>query len=217
MLISHSKKFIFIHNYKVAGTSVRKALDKYADRSFLRSSITSKFNVLLGKYPNIYSDKYGVHPTSIEVQSFLPTNIFDSYYKLGFVRNPWDWEVSLYIYMLKKTTHPQHELIKKMKSFEEYIDWRINEDLHFQKEFFYDVEGKRLVDFIGKFEDLNEDFDKICVKLNITDIKLPHVNKSQTKKYLKYYTPSTIDLVFEALKPDIELFGYEKPILTKGL
>ncbi len=69
---------------------------------------------------------------------------------LGFVRNPWDWQVSLYKYMLLTKDHFQHQLIADMSGFDEYIDWRINKDFHLQKEFFYDKDDNLLMDFIGK-------------------------------------------------------------------
>ena len=40
MLISYSKRFIFIHNYKVAGRSIKNALDPYS------SKCPSKFHFL---------------------------------------------------------------------------------------------------------------------------------------------------------------------------
>ena len=213
MLISHSKNFIFVHNYKVAGTSIRYALDKYADRSFIRASIKSKLNHLVGKYPNIYSENFNLHSKALELKDELPEEIFSSYFKFGFVRNPWDWEVSLYTYMKKKKDHRQRDVALGFKDFDEYIDWRVNEDLHFQKDFFYDKQGNKLVDYIGKFETIREDFGHICKKIGIEGIELPHTNQSKKQSYLTYYSEKTLDIVYEALKPDIELFGYEKPKL----
>jgi hypothetical protein len=96
-----------------------------------------------------------------------------------------------------------------MKNFDEYIRWRINKDLHLQKEFFYDGNGNCIVDFIGKLENLDQDFKKICNKIGI-EAELPHKNKSKRKRdYRKYYTEETKKLVEKAFREDIELFYYE--------
>ena len=79
-----------------------------------------------------------------------------------------------------------------------------------QKEIYYDsTQGDILVDFIGKFENLEKDFNFICEKIGI-DAELPHINYSKRKnKYRDYYTEETRDLIGEYYKEEIELFGYE--------
>ena len=48
--------------------------------------------------------------------------------------------------MLKDKNHHQHKLIKGFKDFDEYIDWRVNKDLHLQKDFFYDILDSLVID-----------------------------------------------------------------------
>lgn len=213
MVISHSKKFIFIHNYKVAGTSMRQALKKYHDQSFLRSPLSHKLKLMLGIYPSIYSNQFDGHITANELKSKLPSEIFENYFKFGFVRNPWDWQVSLYTYMLKDEGHYQHEFIKSLGSFENYLQWRVEKELRLQKRFFYDSEDNLLVDYVGKIETIGDDLDKISEKLGL-DIQLPHLKKSRKdSSFRQYYTQETIDLVNEAFADDIQAFGYKKPEL----
>src|ERR1051326_1624247 len=137
MLISHSRRFIFIHNYKVAGSSIRDTLAAYSNLSFQRSSLTDKIKLVLGIYPKIYSHDFHGHIKAFELKGKLPKKTFDDYFKFGFVRNPWDWQVSLYTYALNLPSHHQHLLVKEMKGFDDYIDWRIDKELRLQKDFFY--------------------------------------------------------------------------------
>lgn len=213
MVISHSKKFIFIHNYKVAGTSIRDVLDKYNDKTFLKSKPhINKLKFILGLYPKIYSRQHHNHSRALEIKNSIPAQVYDSYYKFGFVRNPWDWQVSLYTYALKNTAHYQHDLMKSFGNFDNYIDWRITKEKKLQKDFFYDGD-ECIVDFIGKMENLNEDFQTICSQIGI-DASLPHLKKSRSdNKFRKFYTQKTIDLVYDAYLPDIETFNYQKPSL----
>lgn len=213
MLISHTYKFIFIHNYKVAGSSIKTALGPYSDISFQQYSWKKKIRATLGLYPKVYASDFIGHVKAKDLAEKLPARMYQNYFKFGFVRNPWSWQSSLYKYALTLKEHHQHELMKSMKSFEQYLDWRINQDFHLQKEFFYDEQDNCLMDYIGKYETLEEDFNYVCHQTVGTNVSLPHVNKSENDRYLKFYTPKAIDMVYEAFKEDIDTFGYEKPIL----
>jgi len=206
MVISHIKKYIFIHVYKVAGGSIRNHLHRYGNASLLTK--VDKLKSILGMKSNIFSDNFNDHIRANELKEQIPSNIFDSYFKFAFVRNPWDWQVSLYHYTLETPSHPQHQFLHAMANFEEYIEWRVNNEVRFQKDFVCDEEGNLLVDFIGKFENLYEDYNAICKTLNIPDAKLPHRNKSNHKNYKKYYNSITKELIAKAFKKDIDFFEY---------
>jgi hypothetical protein len=202
-IISHSKKFIFFHNYKVAGSSISKVLSKYEPHYWIRTALRKtgikKYYPALANFPQ--------HASALYVRELIPEEIFNTYYKFTFVRNPWDWQVSLYHYMRQSKTHFQHDLIMSL-NFEEYIDWRVNHDLRLQSDQFVDEGGKILVDFIGKFENLEKDFGQVCNLLSIERF-LPHKNPSKHRSYREYYDDRTYQLVKEAFAKDIALFDYE--------
>jgi hypothetical protein len=205
MLLSYSHRFIFIHNYRVAGTSIRKSLDKYVRRPLLRRIFEK-----IGLGNKLSHHKWKTFPAHIkanELRRILPADLYDTFYKFAFVRNPWDWQVSLYHYMLKNKSHWQHRLISAMKSFDEYIVWRVNEGKVLQKDFVTDSEGTMIVDFVGRYENLSNDFLQVCKVLNIA-ASLPHINKSSHMNYRSYCSAETRNLVEENFSEDIELFGY---------
>lgn len=209
MLISYSHKFIFIHIYKVAGTSIRDTLRPYSydPDVFLPARLLRK----LGLHNVVrlrFLEKLDGHATAQQIKEALPLKIFDEFYKFAFVRNPWDWQVSLYHFALRDTSHHQHELTKSLGSFEKYVEWRVNEDMHLQKDFVVDGNGKLIVDFIGRYESLERDFKKVCQRFGI-EYNLPHLNQTPRKSYTSYYTPETIEVIAKAFKEDIEFFGYE--------
>jgi hypothetical protein len=96
-----------------------------------------------------------------------------------------------------------------MTSFDEYIEWRINEDLELQHDFLYDDSGKLLVDYVGKFENIQNDFDNICTRIPINKSSLPVVNASRHTHYKEYYNKHTKNLILTAFKKDIETFKYD--------
>jgi len=128
---------------------------------------------------------------------------------IGIVRNPWEWQVSMYDFLLENTTNPERTFMRRLGSFENYIRWRCKYDHHLQKEFLFSRDDVKLVDFIGNYDNPEADFQKICEHIGII-ANLPRLNRSpRHKSYQAYYMPETIKLVRTAFAPDIELFGYD--------
>lgn len=209
MVISYRHKFIFIHTYKVAGTSIAQALHLYTFHNpfeRLINGLRHRLNLDI----NVPFYKYRVFPLHIkarELRDQLPPKIFDEFFKFAFVRNTWDWQVSLYFFMKQTPSHFQHHLIAPM-TFDEYIEWRVIEDRKLQKEFVVDGNGQKIVDFIGRYERLYEDFQHVCCDILGLHATLPHMNKSARKDYRTYYNETTRRLVQEHFKEDIDFFGF---------
>jgi len=204
MLLSHRHRFIFIHVYKVAGTSMRAALEPYCEGGWKRSMARN-----LGRFGVHWPPLPRPHLTAAQVRDMLPPEVFSSYFKFAFVRNPWDWQVSLYHYMRQRDDHKQSELVRGMDDFDEYIRWRVAEDRHLQLEFVNDpADGRRIVDYVGRIETVDDDFAEICRRAGLPPIQLPHTNRSRHRDYRSYYSDESRELVARAFKDDIEAFGY---------
>lgn len=212
MEISYSRRFIFIHVYKAAGNSIRQALRPHSYHSgryiiqipILRRLLKQRIVSLR----TLIAHNYG-HAKAKEIKEALPSKIFETFYKFAFVRNPWDWHVSIYHYVLERSDHPDHDRYKAFGSFENYLKWLIHDKgVELQKEFVTSDSGELLVDFIGHYETLDEDFRIVCDRLGIKS-SLPHKNRSKHEDFRQYYTPQTKALVAEAYKEDIDFFGYD--------
>jgi hypothetical protein len=207
-MISYRKRFIFIHNYKVAGTSIAKALEQYAFHhplKWLMRVLNTRMGIQISMPYYKFRD-FPLHIKARELKDELPERIFESFYKFAFVRNPWDWQVSLYFFMLQTPTHFQHGLVREM-TFDQYIEWRVAKDLKLQRDFVMDEGGNQIVDFVGRYERLGEDFRHVCDVLNLETI-LPHVNSSTRRDYRLYYSDRARELVKTHFAEDIGAFGY---------
>ena len=193
-MIKHKHKFIFIHIIRTGGTSIEK---------FFRG----------GGGKN--------HEFAKNMKKRIGNKKWESYFKFTFIRNPWDKMVSQYFYIQRKRKENKlkgfnltfREFILRFKSCteSEYIKGRGIPVLFnpIQLPWILDDDGNCMVDFIGKFENLQEDFDTICDKIGIPRQKLPHENKSEHKHYTEYYDDETRQIVAEKFAKDIEYFGYE--------
>lgn len=206
MLISDSHKFIFVHVRKAAGSSIRDTLEPL---SLVKAEDAwSKIKSRLLKTEKDYK-KYAIrqHDDINIVKRLMPPELFESYFKFAFVRNPWDRLVSEYEFIRRRPDHGRHSKVMKM-NFEEYIIYQSKRyDAH-QINMLADKEGKLLMDFIGKFENLYEDWNLVTEKLGIENKELTHRKKAGIKDYNSYYTDESRALVSELWKRDIEAFGY---------
>ena len=220
MLISNSSKFIFIHIPKNAGQSITSTLLKYCisnKEKCISNLIGSRryiqINSKLKQYLkfSFYNHQFNDHEKALRIKETLGDS-YDSYFKFAFVRNPWDWMFSHYMYTIKNVRHYRHKFVKKnFKDFNEYVKYECNNEeskMYNQSSFIYDSSGRKIVDFVGKFENLSNDFQIICDKLNIKE-SIPHVNQSNKENYRHHFSDCSKNLVRDFYARDIELFNYE--------
>jgi len=214
MLISYSHSFIFFHVAKVAGISMRHELLQYAQEPE-RFNIRRPVQEINGVPNDLYLmwDSMLTHATVKQTQRALPDE-FGKFYKFAFVRNPWDWQVSMYHFLLKEKQNPRYNTVSQLGSFKKYLEWVVEEKKPFprgatklQKMMLVDNSGRVAVDEIGRFETLAEDFRRITTKVGI-EASLPKLNSSAHRNYQDYYDAYTKKLVENYFAEDIDLFGY---------
>ena len=140
-----------------------------------------------------------------------------SYFKFAFVRNPFDRFVSEYFWRRERYLSGQTTTFnaKDIPSFE---DFAINtkkysqpreEHLFPQYQFIYDKDCLQ-VDFVGKFESINEDFSYVCKRLGRTPPKLPHTQRTCHLNYKSYYSEKAKRSIYQRYKKDFLIFDYEQ-------
>ena len=196
MILSHKHKFIYIAIPKTGTTSVQKHVES------LNLKETQIYNFgTKDKIPT--AEAFRKHITASKLKSEVTK--FDQYFKFTFVRNPYERLTSWVYYYLRKSKihlykYSFKELILKCPEFiwEPQSNWIFEND-------------KNLMNFVGKVENFQEDFNTICDKIGIPQKELPHENKTERKHkhYTEYYDDETRQLVAEKYAKDIEYFGYE--------
>lgn len=142
-----------------------------------------------------------------------------SKFSFTFVRNPWDRLVSSYEY-LKSGGNNFRDLEDYEKIFSKYGNFR-NTILNWKQDFFHQIHFKQqlewicdnngnvIVDFVGRFENLQQDFDIACDKMQVTRIQLPRVGNISHKHYTEYYDDETVEIVAQKYAQDIDYFRYK--------
>ena len=230
-MISHDYKCIFIHIPKCGGMSIQN--------KFLVNR--SKPELLLGKNKDPQKGPPRLNHLIGEdyiLKKHISKQDFDAYYKFSFVRNPWARVVSLYKYLG----------YFQIMTFDTFVQKYFEKDLFNSKEWFwfvrpqydyiYNSDNELMVDFLGRTENLNNDFKEICKHINFKDHNLLHINKSTEKSkfntlflktlwshptkilsynpnrdldkktYKDYYSDTSKKIIFKFYEIDIDTFKY---------
>ena len=147
-------------------------------------------------------------------------NFAENYFSFAFVRNPYDRLVSCYCQKIVEAIPSEAQFRKTFRwelnyqkpSFKNFIkiiakDKNITKDRHW--DLYHNLSPVDSIDFIGKFENMQDDFNLLCDKIRIRRQDLPHKNKSKHKHYSEYYDDETRKILAEKYSKDIEYFGYE--------
>ena len=205
MVISRKHNFLFVHIQKTAGSSLSRALRPHADDNPAdRLSKIRSYLKLTSKNGPTY---FPIHSDWEYARKRIGSEQYENMFKFSFVRNPWDRLVSNYHYILNRPSHGRHNKIKRLKNFAEYIDFEIKRNKFSQSKLITDQNGELKVDFVGKLENLSEDFQYVCDKIGIK-YELPHINKSSHKKYQDLYNEETKEIVAKHWADEIKLFSY---------
>lgn len=204
MILSHRHRFIFIKTPKTAGTSIEMGLRPLCGPEdvvtpLLEDAQEGGRNYMRGPMPFRYArDFYNHMPISL-VAKYAPEAV-SSYFKFAVVRNPWDRQVS-------QSCWRKHRGLKKETVFTEWI-------LQIKPMVVLPLlrrEGRLAVDFVARYERLEEDFATVCARIGIPVPELPREKSGHRDHtdYRDYYDPRARQRVAEMYAREIALFGYE--------
>jgi hypothetical protein len=156
------------------------------------------------------------HLTALQIRYLKPVK-FQYYYKFAVVRNPWERMLSEYRW------RSSWDKATKEMSFSDFVkllpSFREAGDPHFKQayQFVFNKNGKLLIDYVGKFEQIEISLAQIAKDLNITS-EFGKINVSAPKKAnqtASFYDNDTALIVEKLFAKDIQTFDYQFPAATQ--
>lgn len=224
MILSHSHQFIFIKSRKTAGTSVEAALSTHCSGADVVTPLGdySVNRAANGQWvhQSMNAGPFQQHDVAGTIRDRVDQKVWDTYFKFSITRNPWDRVVSLFTWRTrnnpafkpqKRFYHhlglPFDEFRENRKLFARFVrgDWDTNDE-------FYLIDGKLCVDFVIRYERLEEDLGTVCERLGLPRLSLPRLKsgmRTAQRPYQDYYDSTSKDIVAARHSNDCRLFGYE--------
>ena len=205
MIISHKNSFIFFAVPKTGTHSIRQAL-----RPHLDENDQEQVGLFVQKqlpYEELSRIGHG-HISARQARPVIGPKQFDLYFKFAFVRNPFDRFVSYCAFMSRHND----AFVSDPRAFMRFVI-RDNPPLQHilfrpQHELLVGENGGLLMDFVGKVETMQQDYDRLCERLGIPGQALERVNASSHGHYADYYDSDLVARVGDFYGRDLELFGY---------
>jgi len=228
MIISHAHKFIFLKTTKTAGTSIEIALSEYCGPKDIITPISpedeKKRTVLGVRGPQNYivplanysfSDmvcflikgkrrRYFNHISAKHVRRFIGEEIWQSYFKFCFARNPWDRAVSQFYW--RRAEGAPH-------TFSEFIDSRNLKSLGKKGYGLYTIDGDVAIDRVCLYENMEAELAYLSERLKLPGKLLLPRSKSSSRKdkddYHDMFNHTERDKIASLFAEEIKLLGYE--------
>lgn len=228
MIISHKYKFIFIKTEKTAGTSIEIALSRYCGNNDIITPVSREDESIrkkLGCRPpqNCFAPlssynlknirdlifkrkrklKYYNHLHAKNIKNMIGDDIWNSYFKFCFERNPWDKVISHYYWCYKNEPRP---------SITEFITSKKVRNLKQNGYGAYTINGEVAVDRICRFENIKDELEQVRIHLGIPEpINLPNAKtkyRKDKRSYKEILSDTDKNLISEIFNEEIKLLGY---------
>jgi len=236
VIISHSRRFIFVKTKKTAGTSLEIALSKYCDDSDILAPLVdydetlrrriAKRGVQNHQLPwrecrprhlakaairGVRPWKYHEHMTAVEILEYLGPQIWNDYYKFTVVRNPYDRILSDYFWKMGEAVFNKYK-IENIGQFVRYFPERIATNWRI-----YSRGDSIMVDDVVRFENFATDLKKVSDKIGLDhniyedfrEIKTKSKHRPAGASVGRLLGPQEMRLIYELSRPEFERFGYE--------
>jgi hypothetical protein len=203
-MLSISHKFLFIHVPKTGGNSIQNILTHYSEDTIVARK---EYQDGIERF-QVRNKRYGTtkHSPLSHYQSVLEPELYSDLFKFAVIRNPWDMMISYYFSPHRNVS------VWDRSEFLEILE-------HVKPLRYYICESSPLssdssslvkdIDFLIRFERLDEDFSTVCQRLNIPPSPLPQRNRSTREHYSRYYDDELKSRVAETFREEIEMENYD--------
>ena len=225
-IVHDEHKFVYFVLRKVACTSVKTAILPLFDLD------PTPFEVTRGDGTRVRVHRlFNTSGHQIGKEQLLEglDHEYRDYFKFAFVRNPWDRLLSCYFdkvvrksvppFLLESAVSADVEFYANMP-FAEFVEavYQIPDEKanpHFRSQHLKvcGPDGEPMADFVGRFENLREDFTRVTEEIGAPGLELPERNRKSVSKrgsrhYREFYDERLKNLVHKRYEKDVETFGY---------
>ena len=205
MIVSHAKQFIFFAVPKTGTHAVRELLSSHKGPDDWEQQIL--FGEQLSPIPEIAKIQHG-HISAQQIVPYLDKAAWESYFKFAIVRNPFDRFISICFFLNRNNPKFLETPLLWMKSA--IVAPRFRERVLVKPQYLQltDAQGSMAMDYVGRYEALQDSIDEICKRLQIESTPLKKRNASEHKQYREYYDDELISAVEAFYQEDLTRFNY---------
>lgn len=203
-MISNRNKFICICNMRVASQSLSQTLRPFCETFDDRHH--TAYEVKTGKMLSRASKRLGVRSVARAKKKH-----WDEYFTFGFVRHPYSHFLSVYLYLKKHNAiaaadFRTYAAMQRDTAYSALTDWNFR-GLYDR---ISDPDGNVIIDFVGRFENIENDWKHVAEKIGMPGLQLVHINQSgeQGPRVEDFYTDFERRIVQDLYHRDFEKLGY---------
>lgn len=210
-MLSPQYNFLMLHITKCAGTSVKQSLTEAHGHSSVQDDNVKHDGIGNSIPPGLRPYNIDVHDPLFQIEQKIKNHYhLDDLFKFTFVRNPWARIFSFYQHKVRRRDADSLQSNGEPKEFNQFLATSNNLLLQAQTWWMVDQNGDEQIDFIGKTENLEQDFNTICQKIGFNNppgVKLLNTS-TDSKNYKQAYNLRSKLLIEHYYKAEIERFGY---------
>lgn len=205
MIVSHAKQFVFFAVPKTGTHALRELL------SLHKGPEDWEQQILFGQQQSPIAEIAKIQHGHISVQQIAPH--FDQaswqrYFKFAIVRNPFDRFISICFFLNRKNPLFLETPLQWMKSAIKVPRFRERVLVKPQYQQLTNTQGNIAMDYVGRYEVLQDSIDEICQRLQIETTQLQKRNTSEHKQYREYYDDELKSAVGKFYQEDLARFNY---------
>lgn len=207
MIISHRHRFVFFAVPKTGTHAIRQALKPHlGPDDWEQQELFERKRLPI---PELAQMRHG-HLSVRQLKPHLPREQWDGYFKFGFVRNPFDRFVSTCFFLRRNQPGMEQHATAFMKQAIRTPRFRQRILVRPQSELLTDESGQVALDYVGRFEDLQQSCDHVFGQIGLPRAELAKRNASMHGEYSGYYDDWLRRAVAELYHEDFDNFGYPR-------